>query len=122
VPDHNEKITLVINAKQRAAEVAVHGKPEINLLIEYFEEKMELKMPRAGKQRFAANTLIQQHGVSLALRAVDAVVAVRGRQYAPEILSLEDLRDKWNKLVAYYQRNVKSDQQSQAIRRATGAK
>lgn len=82
--------------------------PEVQELVEYFEAQFELKMPRAQFQRRAAKTLIQQKGLLAAKRAVDAALAVRGIQYAPRILSLEDLRDKWNGLADYYRRESRA--------------
>lgn len=79
--------------------------PEINQLIEEFEAKMGLKMPKAHLQRRAAHTLIQQHTYPIVFRAIAAVAACRDEQFAPKILSLVELRDKWNDLIEFYRRN-----------------
>lgn len=102
-------------------ETPVYGNPEISELVKYFETKMALKMPQVRYQRRAAQTLIQRHGLQLVLRAVDAAAAARYKEYAPMILSLVELRDKWNKLVAYYQREAPSVEKTAAFRRVTGA-
>lgn len=90
--------------------------PNINKLIEHFESTMALKMPRPQFQRRAASTLLKQRGIEVCLRAVDAVAACRYEKYAPRILSLEDLRDKWNGLVDFYTRNGKQLKEDQAAR------
>src|SRR5690349_12910399 len=78
--------------------------PEIQSLIDYFEHSFGFKMPRAQFQRRAAKTLIQRVGLTAAIHMVDAAKLVYGKEYAPVIVSLEDLRDKWPKLRAYYDR------------------
>lgn len=100
--------------------------PEVTELVEKFETAMDLKLPKPHLQRRAASTLIKQHSLERCLRAVDFVVAVRGQQYAPGILSLEELRDKWNKLEEYGRREgskLQTDKEDRAIiEKMTGVK
>lgn len=81
--------------------------PDVTELVEYFESAMNLEMPRKPYQRRAAKTLISKYGLPVAKRAADAVVAARDYQFAPKILSLEDLRDKWNDLAEFYRKRNK---------------
>lgn len=78
--------------------------PEVTQVVEKFEAAMELRLPRLPYQRRAAKTLIDRHGLENTLRVIDAVVASRGREWSPQILSLEQLRDKWENLADYYKR------------------
>jgi hypothetical protein len=79
--------------------------PEVTELIEFFEKTMDLKMPRPVFQRRAAHTLIKKHGLTAVKAVVLLAEGYRDNKYAPTILSLEDLRDKWNKLAEYYRKN-----------------
>jgi hypothetical protein len=88
--------------------------PFVTELVEYFESVMQLKMPRAQFQRRAAKTMIKARGLQSAKRAIDAAAACRDQKYAPRVLSLEDLRDKWNMLVDFYRRNGGALKQEQA--------
>jgi hypothetical protein len=79
--------------------------PDVQTVIDHFEATMGLKMPRSMYQRRAAKTLISgKGGVEKVLKVIDAANACRDMQYAPKILSLEDLRDKWNDLAEFYRR------------------
>lgn len=77
--------------------------PQITQLISHFEAKIN-KMPYAGQQAFAASELIKQHGFDKSIGAINAVAASRGQKYAPNIASLEELRDKWVKLENFFAR------------------
>lgn len=78
--------------------------PEVQALVDKFEQTMKLTMPKPHLQRRAAKTLIQRHGVEAVLKVIEAAKAVQRQPYAPQILDLMDLRDKWNNLKAYYER------------------
>ncbi|MFD4554442.1 hypothetical protein ACFWP5_08940 [Streptomyces sp. NPDC058469] len=92
------------------AEVVTYGNADINEVIAYFETAFNLTMPRAKQQRWAAKRMLTKHGMADLKQVIDAARAVRGIQYAPVILSLEDLAEKWNKLAEFYrkQRNNKT--------------
>lgn len=93
--------------------------PEVTEVITYFEELLGITLPRGQFQRRAAKTLIQRHGFDKTMKAIAAVSACRGKAYAPQILSIEDLRDKWNKLVEYYRRQAGALKDMDAIRSMT---
>jgi hypothetical protein len=78
--------------------------PEVQEVIEKFETVMQLRLPRMPYQRRAAKTLISRETLDHTLRAIEAVAQCRDEPYAPKILSLEDLRDKWNKLLEHYRK------------------
>jgi hypothetical protein len=78
--------------------------PEVTQLVESFEQVLGLKLPRMQYQRRAAQTLISRVGLERAQLAIQVVAASRAHRYAPRILSLEDLRDKWNNLEAFVER------------------
>lgn len=71
--------------------------PEIKLVIEHFEKQIG-KMPRPTYQPMAASELIKDHTFNTVIGAINAVAATRGQPFAPNIASLEELRDKWIKL------------------------
>lgn len=77
----------------------------IDELIDFFHDRFDLKMKRMGYQRIAASNLIKRYEKSNVLKAIDAAAIVRTERYAPQILSLEDLWSKWDKLAAFYKRN-----------------
>jgi hypothetical protein len=92
--------------------------PGVTEVVETFERALGLKLERMQFQRRAAKTLTHRYGIERVLTAIQVVVAARagGYRYAPLILSVEDLRDKWNKLDEFYKREVgksKVDQQLQ---------
>ncbi len=105
----------VANSTPLEESVKEYGNPDVNQVIQTFEKKLNLKLPRMGKQRIAASTLIKQYTLPIVLQAIDAVVAVQGTDYMPDILSLEDLRDKWNKLRAHFHRLEKEQSKNQII-------
>lgn len=78
----------------------VYGNADINLIVDVFEKAIG-KQPRAAKQRQAAQTLKQRHGVDRVLKAIEFYTQVRGTPYSPNIATLEDLRDKWINLETF---------------------
>lgn len=102
--EDNKEGKIVLSEQSAKPGKVDNRDPEVTEMIQYFEIAMDLKMPRPQYQRRAAKTLILRWGLPTALRAVDAVVASRDQKFAPRILSLEDLRDKWNKLTDFYKR------------------
>jgi hypothetical protein len=107
--------------------------PEINQLVEHFEQVMGEKLPKPQRQRWAAKTLISRlnatsegRGLEAALWAVDFAARIRREQYAPQIYTIEDLRDKLPKLKAYYERmrgKVDDDLKIKAdVEKATGVR
>lgn len=94
-------------------------RPEVSEVIEHFESRFDLKLPRSQYQRRAASTLIKQHGKDNVIKAIDLAQLARYKEYAPQILSLEDLRDKWNKLGEYFRRQAGAHQDMDIIRSMT---
>jgi DNA-binding Lrp family transcriptional regulator len=80
------------------------GNPDVNELIDYFEVQFDLKMSRPGKQRIAASNLIRRYQKENVKKGIDAALLVRDEEYAPQIVSLEDLWEKWNKLAEFYRK------------------
>lgn len=74
-------------------------------VIELFQDRFNLKMKRVAYQRIAASNLIKRYEKSNVFKAIDAAAIVRDEPYSPQILSLEDLWAKWDKLAAFYKRN-----------------
>lgn len=85
-------------------EPAEFGNPEINEVVEKFQTVMQLTLTRWTHQRKAAKTLISRYGLPVVLRGIEAAAHCRDERFAPQILSLEELRDKWNNLVEYYRK------------------
>lgn len=80
------------------------GDPKINAVITNFEQTFGLKLKRVVHQRRAASRLIKSYGELNVLGGIRAARQVATEQYAPQILSLEDLWEKWDKLSSYYAR------------------
>lgn len=80
------------------------GREDINNVIEAFEKTFELKLTRMPKQRIAASNLIRRYTELKVLGAIQYAGSIRDDTYAPQILSLEDLWAKWDKLGAYYRK------------------
>lgn len=85
----------------------VYGNADINLIVDVFEKAVG-KQPRATKQRRAAQTLKQRHGVDRVLKAIEFYTQVRGTPYSPNISTLEDLRDKWVNLETFAGKKLSS--------------
>lgn len=111
-------ITNIVNTKEDGS--TNHGlaplsdKPDnrdsqVNEVVEQFEAAFELRLPRMLYQRRAAKTLISRHKLEGTLKLIKAAAAARGQRFAPNILSLEDLRDKTNNLVEFYKRENESN-------------
>lgn len=80
------------------------GRPDINNVIDTFEKTFDLKLRRMPQQRIAANNLVRRHGEVNIMGAIRYAGQIRDEQFAPQILSLEDLWSKWDKLGAYYRK------------------
>lgn len=92
--------TNVVGAEHEEA----RGREDINNVIDTFQQTFDLKLNRMPKQRIAASNLIRRYGLINVLGAVRAAGIVRDEQFSPQILSLEDLWSKWDKLAAYYRK------------------
>jgi hypothetical protein len=90
------------------------GNPEVSEIIQSFEKTMEIKLNRVTYQRRAASTLIKRYGKDVVLQGIAAAAACTEDQYAPHISSLEELQDKWNKLIIYY-RKKKGNNKSNVV-------
>ena len=101
---------------EEAAERKDPRDPAVSEVVQHFESVMSVAMPRAQCQRRAAKTLIQRHSLSITKKGIEAAALCRGKKYAHQILSLEDLRDKWNNLVEYYRREGGAFKDAEAIR------
>lgn len=104
---------VVLGASPEAAPTAQpqdKRRLDITEVVEKFETVMQLRLTRMPYQRRAAHTLIARYGPQRVLASIDAVAAVRDFEYAPQILSLEDLRDKWNNLEEFYRKKTNPQQ------------
>ncbi|GAB3068001.1 hypothetical protein [Pedococcus soli] len=110
---------MSIQRIQSDPETVTYGQADINSIVKAFEQNLELKMPRAQFQRRAAKTLLQQHGYDRVAAAIAYVAATRDQEYVPQIVSLEDLRDKWNRLELYARKHSRSVDTDEAIRQMT---
>lgn len=73
-------------------------------LVDDFELTFGLRLTRPGHQRAAANELARDYGIDKVRAMLKYAHSIQGKPYAPQILSVEDLRDKWNKLIAFEMR------------------
>lgn len=87
--------------------------PDVESLIDNFEIAFGLKLKRMTAQRRAAFNLVRRYGLERAKQGVLAAAAVRAQEYAPQIINLEDLWDKWDKLALFYEK--KNQKQSQRV-------
>lgn len=80
------------------------GDPKINKILASFEGAVGIKLNRVKQQRYAAKRLLDRYGEETVHQAIKAAALVRQEEYAPMILNLEDLWNKWDKLATFYQR------------------
>lgn len=85
------------------------GDSSINEILSFFEEQFELKLKRLVHQRRAANRLLKHYGKDIVEKGIKAADIIRDEEYAPQILSLEDLWNKWDKLEAFYRKKKAAD-------------
>lgn len=85
------------------------GNPDVNEVIQMFEKTLDIKLSRVVNQRRAASTLIKRYGKDYVLQGIVAAANCSDDQYAPHISSVEDLQEKWNKLVIYYRKKKKTN-------------
>jgi hypothetical protein len=78
----------------------------ISAIIKHFETTYGIKLPRQLQQRRAASTLLRQYEESQITEMIEYSHELLHQQYAPQILSIEDLYNKWNNLMAYGYRQV----------------
>ncbi|HET8708957.1 MAG TPA: hypothetical protein VFL85_01610 [Candidatus Saccharimonadales bacterium] len=91
-----------------------YGDPDVAGIVEEFETVFQLKLKRIRQQRFAAKRLLGRYGNKVK-GGIRAAAAVRDDKYAPQILNLEDLWEKWDKLEAYYRKKRKEQQSNVTI-------
>lgn len=94
----------VVRREVPPAAPRAYGDPAINNILDAFEKTFDLKLKRVKQQRIAASNLIRAYGELHVLGGVRAAAQVRDEQYAPQILNLEDLWNKWDKLTAFYRK------------------
>jgi predicted transcriptional regulator len=92
-----------------------YGDPEVNQVIESFETIFGFKLSRMKQQRIAATHLIKAYGVDKTIGGIGAAAAIAGEEYAPQIASIEELWQKWGKLVNYYKKEGKKVAQTQSV-------
>ena len=81
------------------------GDPNINKMVQVFEEANGTKLRLITKQRRAAARIIKRCGSpEKALGVCQAAVACRNDKYAPAIANLLDLDEKLDKLALYYRK------------------
>lgn len=95
----DETSLQVLNPKQTNQLIKQDGLGSV--LTETFETTFGLQLSRPAYQRAAGNELIRTRGLNETEAMIAYARSIQGERYAPQILSLEDLRDKWNKLIAY---------------------
>lgn len=82
--------------------------PFVTETVEYFKKAngIDFGLARQPYQRRAAKTIIQwTKGDMAKVRSlIDMAAKVQGQQYAPVVLSVEDLRDKCLKVIDFYRR------------------
>lgn len=84
-----------------------YGNADVNTVIEKFETTYKLKLSKVKQNRNAASNLIRKHGLDQTLKAIEAASMCLQDQYAPSIVNLMDLQEKYDKLRVYYARQTK---------------
>lgn len=84
-----------------------YGNSDVNTVIEKFESTYKLKLNKTKQNRIAATNLIKRYGLEQTLRAIEAASMCLQDQYAPSIVNLMDLHEKYDKLRVYYARQTK---------------
>lgn len=83
------------------------GNSDVNTVIKKFEETYKLKLSKVKQNRMAASNLVKRQGLDQTLRAIEAASMCLKDQYAPSIVNLMDLQEKYDKLRVYYARQNK---------------
>lgn len=78
------------------------GKPEINILFDYWEQKIGMPISsRQTQNRRAANNLLKKHGEDKTKQLIDGVALTLDDRYAPRICDFYDLQNKLNELLIW---------------------
>lgn len=96
-----KNITNVIEPK------AQYGNVDVNTVIDKFEMTYKLKLTKVKQNRNAASNLVRKYGLDQTLKAIEAASMCLQDQYAPSIVNLIDLQEKYDKLRVYYARQTK---------------
>lgn len=84
-----------------------YGKPEINELFEYWQERTGIPISSQIKaNRNACNNLIKKHGKDGVARLIEGVAQSQGDQYAPRIADFVQLQAKLSQLLLWGKQNV----------------
>jgi predicted transcriptional regulator len=80
----------------------IYGKPEINLLVEYWHEQTGVKISSAKQaNRNACNNLLKKYGVDDVQKLIRMVAAAQEDKFAPRIADFTELQAKLNKLALW---------------------
>ena len=78
---------------------------DINALLDiFYQEFKDQKVFKHRGHRQSAEFLIDKHGIDKAIQYANAALKVRNMQFAPVITTPTELRDKFPKLVTFFQR------------------
>lgn len=83
-------------------------------VVRAFEKAMETKLRKPTSQRNMAEQLLEHYGEERVFGAIQAVAAVRDERYAPRILDLQDLWEKWARLEDFFRRH-RNEQASRVV-------
>lgn len=98
-----EEITT--NVVIEASASLTYGKPEINEMFLYWEEKTGVGIvSNVKRNRNACNSLFNKYGDEKLRQLIDGVALANEDQYAPRIADFTDLQGKLNQLLAWGKR------------------
>lgn len=103
--EKRSKVKLIKDNTAKAVKTSSFGNPEINEVIQLFEETYGFPLTGKQKNRYAANRLLKVHGLEKVKQSILAAHAVISEPYAPQITNIMDLEEKMPKLVLFYQKN-----------------
>lgn len=79
-----------------------YGKPEINQLVDYWQEQTGVKISSAKQaNRNACNNLLKKYGEDGVQKLIRTVSAAQADRYAPRIADFTELQSKLNKLLVW---------------------
>lgn len=100
--DNNNINTLELHSKSKDLGADAPGKPEINIVMDYWTETVGYKIESRVKQnRFAASNMLKKHGLDKLKQLITGVALAHNDQYAPRISDLAQLQQKMSDLVVW---------------------
>lgn len=105
--DTKQELRIKNKENSTNVELATYGKPEINKMFNYWQEKTGVAITaRATINRRACNNLIKKYGDEKLRKLIEGVAMAQGDQYAPRIADFAQLQSKVDELIVWGKRKT----------------